>query len=322
MSDDESVIGVADRLPTAQGVVEAPVGVGSGDHPAGGVSVVGIDESEAAAAAAVWAADEAERRHAVLRLVHSYLLPQNAGYPDYESMPNDMQFEIRQQGQRLLDRVGSALAARRQSLAVDTLTVYARPAKALRTASEHAILTVVGSGSAARVPGVLVGSVALAVAASNPVPVAVIHPGFGGHPTGPVVVGVDGSPLSDNAIGVAFDEASVRATELVAVHAWSDFFLDGRLDSPLTDPKVLLQEERALLSECLAGWTGRYPDVVVRHILVRKSPTAALLEYAASAQMIVVGSHGRGGCTRMLVGSNSRALITHARCPVVIARHV
>lgn len=322
MSNDESVTGAADRLPTGTGVVEAPVSVSSGDHPAGGVIVVGIDESEAAAAAAAWAADEAERRHAVLRLVHSYVLPQNAGYPDYESMPNDMQFEIRQQGQRLLDRVGSTLVAHRHDLAVDTLTVYARPVKALRLASENAILTVVGSGSAARVPGVLVGSVALAVAASNPAPVAVIHPGFEGHPTGPVVVGVDGSQLSDTAIGFAFEEASVRGAELVAVHAWSDFFIDGRLNSPLADPKVLQQEERALLSECLTGWSQRYPDVVVKHILVRKSPTAALLEYATSAQMIVVGSRGRGGFTRMLLGSNSRALISHARCPVVIARHV
>jgi nucleotide-binding universal stress UspA family protein len=113
----------------------------------------------------------------------------------------------------------------------------------------------------------------------------------------------------------------VRNAELVAVHAWSDFFLDGRLQSPLVDPKVLRQEERALLSESLAGWQQRYPDVAVRHILVQKSPSAALLEYAPTAQLIVVGSHGRGGFTRMLLGSTSHALITHARCPVVVARH-
>lgn len=321
MGNDESGSDAGGR-PAGVAPVEASTRVGSGGHPPGGVIVVGIDESEAAAAAADWAADEAQRRHAVLRLVHGYVLPQNAGYPDYESLPNDMQFEIRQQSQRLLDRVGSALTAGRPDLSVDTLATYARAATAVRTASEHAILTVVGAGSAARIPGVPVGSVALAVASSNPVPVAVIHTGFAGQPSGPVVVGVDGSRLSDTAIGFAFDEASVRGAELVAVHAWSDFFLDGRLQSPLVDPKVLLQEERALLSECLAGCRERYPEVVVRHILVRKSPSAALLEYAAEAQVIVVGSHGRGGFTRMLLGSNSRALISHARCPVIVARHI
>ena len=291
------------------------------DHRAGPVIVVGIDGSDGAATAARWAADEAARRHATVRLVHAYELPPNAGYPDYRTPTNDLHAEVRQQSEQLLDRVAAELTARHPDLTVETRIVYERPVVALSRTSEDAQLTVVGTDEATRISGVLLGSVALGAASSNPAPVAVIHAGQPDRTTGPVVVGVDGSPVSDAAVEFAFEEAAIRDTDLIAVHAWNDIYSDSHgAQTLLVDPAVLQQEERALLSERLTGWRDKYPDVTVSQVVLEKRPTTALLDYGSTAQLIIVGSHGRGGFAGMLLGSTSHALITHAACPVIVVR--
>jgi nucleotide-binding universal stress UspA family protein len=299
---------------------------GPGEDPAGspscppGAVVVGVDGSTSSAAAVAWAADEAGRRHAVLRLVHAYRLPTMAGYPGYNAIPDDLLEQLRAAGEHLLDTTAAALADDHPDLTIVRTLFQGRGEQALRSLSEHAQLTVVGHAAATRAAGVLLGSVAFAVTATNPVPVAVI-PTSHSSATGPIVVGVDGSPLSEAAVGFAFDEASIRGTDLIAVHAWNDVYLDSRrLEPLLIDPRMLEQQERALLSERLAGWTEKYPDVPVRKVLVHQRPTAALLQYSRSASAVVVGSHGRGGFAGMILGSTSHALATHAHCPVIVVR--
>lgn len=75
-----------------------------------------------------------------------------------------------------------------------------------------------------------------------------------------------------------------------------------------------------MLAESLAGWSERYPDVAVRRVLVRDRPVRALLSEAENAQLVVVGSHGRGGFTGMLLGSTSAALVQSVECPIVVVR--
>jgi nucleotide-binding universal stress UspA family protein len=138
----------------------------------------------------------------------------------------------------------------------------------------------------------------------------------------PVVVGVDGSPLSEAALGIAFDEASTRRVGLVAVHAWSEIAEQGVItltDTPQDLHRHESDEER-LLAARLAGWQEKYPDVSVERMVTRQRPQAVLLEYAGAAQLVVVGSHGRGGVTGLLLGSTSQALLHHAPCPVIVAK--
>lgn len=95
------------------------------------------------------------------------------------------------------------------------------------------------------------------------------------HPDqAPVVVGIDGSPASEHATAIAFDEASRRGVHLVAVHTWSDAGYELP-DEPWTEAQP---EEDMLLAERLAGWQERYPDVTVRRVVCRDQPARRLLD--------------------------------------------
>jgi nucleotide-binding universal stress UspA family protein len=132
-----------------------------------------------------------------------------------------------------------------------------------------------------------------------------------------VLVGIDGSPVSELATAIAFDEASRRGVELTALHAWSDFEV---LALSGVDWPALQSEADRSLAERLAGWQERYPDVRVHRLVVRDRPARQLIDESQSAQLVVVGSHGRGGLTGMLLGSVSNAVLHAVRMPVIVAR--
>lgn len=229
---------------------------------------------------------------------------------------------LRRDGEKLLDRFAADLKHRHPGLPVTARVVYERAAVALRSESVGALLTVVGSGGESRFSGALLGSVALAMASTGPAPVAVVHHGDHRQSTGPVVVGIDGTATSEAAVAFAFHAAAVRRAELLAVHVWHDMVMPGshRLQNPLIDPERIQQQEREVLAERIAGWADKYPDVPVRQILVEGRAVPCLLGYAKQAQLLVVGSHGRGGFAGMLLGSTSHALIIHSAAPVVVVR--
>lgn len=284
--------------------------------------VAGFDGSDAAVEAVRWAAQEAARRHCELRLVTAFTLPAMAGYREFTSYPEDFEAGLRHANERLLRQVADDLRRQYPNLPVATKVLYRRTLDALRSESAGAALMVVGSGDQSRLPGAVLGSVALAVASTSPAPVAVIHPGQLSCTEGPVVLGVDGTATSEAAIAFAFNAAATRGAELHAVHVWHDVIVPGsrHLHNPMLDPGRLEQEERTLLSERLAGWADKYPDVPVRESLVRGRAVPELLEYAKQAQLLVVGSHGHGGFAGMLLGSTSQALIVHSAAPVIVVR--
>jgi len=75
-----------------------------------------------------------------------------------------------------------------------------------------------------------------------------------------------------------------------------------------------------LLAERLAGWSEKYPDVPVQRLVARGLAGHALLDQAAKAQLVVVGSRGHGEIAGLLLDSVSNALVHKAACPVAIVR--
>jgi nucleotide-binding universal stress UspA family protein len=172
---------------------------------------------------------------------------------------------------------------------------------------------------------VLLGSVSTGLVHRAHCPVAVIRNEVSPPVEGCVLVGVDGSPASELATAIAFDEASWRGAELVALYAWTDVEvpdLSSRewTGTTRTSWTTLQSEAEETLAERLAGWRERYPDVVVHREVVVNHPTQHLVELAESAQLVVVGSHGRGGFDGMLLGSVSTAVVHAVRTPVIVAR--
>ena len=134
-----------------------------------------------------------------------------------------------------------------------------------------------------------------------------------------MVVGIDGTPLSEAAIPFAFAAAAARRVPLVAVHTWLDEINDPAL-AELVDWQTAAVQAEELLAERLAGWGEKYPDVPVQRVVARGRAAQALLDQAARAQLVVVGSRGHGEIAGLLLDSVSNALVHGAGCPVAIVR--
>jgi len=294
--------------------------IGSGDHPI----VVGVDGSASALHAVRWAAREADRRHVPLRLVHAcFLMP--VRHPRQVAPPLEYHDAILEQGRHWLDQAAEAARATAPDVQLSTDLRDGVTADVLLRESASAQLIVLGSRGLGGFRELLVGSVSVALSAHARCPVVVIRgPGGDGAPpdAGPVVVGVDGSPLSDVAIEFAFTAAAERGVALVAVHSWIDVpMATGWASVPGTiDWEWIGENEARVLDEILAAWTEKFPDVEVHKVVERDRPQRALLKAAAGAQLVVVGSRGRGALTGLGLGSVSQSLLHHAECPVVVAR--
>ncbi|MBW4717904.1 universal stress protein [Saccharothrix obliqua] len=280
--------------------------------------VVGVDGSATALSAVRWAAAEAERHRVPVRLVHAYQPPVR-GYPEIVLTGNEVREAFEETGRKRLAEAERVVRSTAPGVEVVTSLVIGGPAAVLIGESGRARLVVLGSRGLGGFTGLLVGSVAVAVSAHGACPVVVVReqvPAEGG-----VVVGVDGSEVSEQAVAFACEQASARRVPLTAVLAWTDFLVDSDYGSRFTvDWAQVEDEERRVLAERLAGWQEKYPDVPVDRVVVRDQPVRALLRAAESAQLLVVGSHGLGGFTGMLLGATSQALLHHASCPLALVR--
>ncbi|WP_028927837.1 universal stress protein [Pseudonocardia acaciae] len=286
--------------------------------------VAGVDGSESSRRAARWAAAAAARRKVALSLVHAVDVTPYTAAAGY--VPPQGLFEaLLDEGREWLLTAKAEIGAAYPALSVEVEAEIAHPARMLLARSERAGLVVLGASGSGGLAGVLAGSTALALAAHGRCPVAVVRgpePGLAPPDDGPVVVGVDGSPDSEAAVAIGFEEASLRGARLIAVHAWNGFDPDeySAVRRFVDDWASIETSEREVLAERLAGWRDKYPDVDVRRVVSRRRPAPCLLRHAAGAALLVVGSRGRGGFTGMLLGSTSRTLVQHAPCPVIVAR--
>jgi nucleotide-binding universal stress UspA family protein len=285
-----------------------------------GVIVVGVDGSPTSNGAIQWAARDAALRNVALSIVH-VINPVAATRP-LTPLPLSFGQWQEQRGHHILDAAVKIVeeSTAHGAVHVNIELLFGGTIPALVDLSQRAQMMVLGwrgRGAAARR---LLGSVSSAMIRYAGCPVAVIpdeDPLLPHRAGAPVLVGVDGSPASELATAIAFDEASRRGVELVALHAWSDVAVSGLPDFGWSE---LIPEAQEVLAERLAGWQERYPDVEVERLIVADDPAYQLIERSGSAQLTVIGSHGRGGFAAMLLGSVSYAVVQSARMPVIVAR--
>jgi nucleotide-binding universal stress UspA family protein len=147
--------------------------------------------------------------------------------------------------------------------------------------------------------------------------------------SGVIVVGVDGSETSHDALRWAAEEARLRSARLVALYAWS--FIPPQ---PLGEPGMLavsagdlpgqLEAEgeaaRLTLDDAVSDVLGPDPGIDVERKLVEREAGEALVAESEDVDLVVVGSHGRSGFTAALLGSVSRHVVDHSKCPVVVVK--
>ncbi|MBP2368149.1 universal stress protein [Pseudonocardia parietis] len=282
-----------------------------------GPVLVGVDGSESAADAVRWAATEAAARGTGLRLV-SVFTPLPARHLHDMGLSAAYDQQVRATTAETLDTAVELAGHTAPEVVTEAEVVTGYPAPVLVEESAHAALTVVGSRGLGGFSGLLIGSVAVALAARGQSPVVVVrgdHSEWAGGDR-PVVVGIDGSPTSEKAVAAAFEEATLRSAPLVAVHSWLDVVLQPA--GTMLNRDAVQAEEQSVLAERLAGWEQDFPDVELRRTVVEDRPARALITASESAQLVVVGTRGRGGVAGLLLGSVSHALLHHAQCPVLV----
>ena len=266
--------------------------------------VVGVDGSDGALRAVEWAALEAERRKAPLRIVTVSAMPPRM-HPDKEG-PVGVANKLLESSTQALDASVARAGEVAPGLVTATVLRSGAPDQAITDSGSDALLLVVGasgmSGFAARV----LGSVSRYVADHATCPVVVVRHNAdadAGAAGGEIAVGVRDSRQANEAMAFAFEEAALRAADLVAVHAWH-----GSGDE---------QEAARTLAESLSEWRDKYPAVTARPEIVHGHPGQVLADYSARADLVVIGRHGAPGAGHA-IGSAPHTLLNHARGAVAI----
>jgi nucleotide-binding universal stress UspA family protein len=280
--------------------------------------LVGIDGSEASSAALRWAETEAQRRGAALHVVLAY----DVQWPPVQPQQIDeLETIAHEQAQSIVDETLKQITDRCPDLPVHGEATSGLPAQTLIELSRQAELVVVGSRGLGGFGSLLLGSVSDQVATHAHAPVVVVR-GRTETGVGPVVVGVDGSPGAEYALGVAFDEAERRGCALTAVTAYSRPLSAPGIGVPplVYDRDKLVNDLKSYLTGAVAGWQVKHPDVAVEIQVVSGQAAHILAQASTQARLVVVGTRGHGGFERLPLGSVGRQLLHHADCPVMIAR--
>jgi len=280
--------------------------------------VVGYDGSDGADAALRWALDDGARTGTPVVLVYAFEWRTVAGPIGLAPAvwPDD---SAREDARKVIAAALAWVRESRPGVEVSGTVVDGTAAGVLVERSRRASLVVLGGRGRSAFADLLVGSASVAVSAHAHCPVVVVR---GREPAagGPVVVGFDGSDCARLAVEFGLAQAAVRGTDLHLVHAWAPPV--PRWQPPGFDLREQLRVEQAELEEVLVGWRGRYPLVPTSVHIVTAPPTLALVDASAGAQLVVVGSRGRGGFRGLLLGSVSQQLLHYASCPVAVVREL
>jgi nucleotide-binding universal stress UspA family protein len=249
-------------------------------------------------------------------LAWSYLDQHQAG----GSKPFDAAYGV-DDARAALDTILTTTLGVGEAASIERDVVCDRPVRALLDASEEADLLVLGARGVGGFKALLLGSVSQQCLHHATCPVAIVRGDVAELPerTRRIVVGVDGSEPAQRALEWALDAGREHQAVVEAVSVWAFPYMTGEVFTALAyDPAPLAAAASHVLDEALTSVdTSGLPAPVVRTVSSGGTATA-ILEVAADADLIVVGSRGLGGFRELLLGSVSHQLAHHAECPLVV----
>lgn len=283
--------------------------------------IVGVDGSECARHAALWAANQVGGRADELELIATWTIPVAGGYPAFEPLVTSGSIELIERSTH--EAVEELAAQLRPSVPVPITTAVARggASSVLLEAANHASMLVVGSRGRGGFSRLMLGSTSTQCATHSTIPTVVVpHESPLNEPT-TIVVAFDGSPNATNALRWALDFAR-PGTAIECVSVWDVSPISVGADRYFFPDAVDLARDRfhhlvtdALRSRDLTG-------IDVRRHFVEDLPKEALTKRAAEADLLVMGARGHGAIGAALLGSVSTYLLHHVRRAMVVVPHV
>jgi nucleotide-binding universal stress UspA family protein len=282
------------------------------------IVTVGNDGSETSAVALSWAAREAARRGAQLRVIHAYSVPVYGGdFGAAMAFPSVHLDEFHASHERMIADQLDAIRSTYPALNIETHVATGGPISMIVEAAKDAELVVVGSRGTGALAAFILGSVAHGVAHRAPCPVVLV-PNVDLRPTvGRIVVGTDGSPAAGAAVDWADHEAQLWDAELTVAHVWQYPYSPAQIG---TGGAGLMEVDAMRLLAATAHYLdsrrGHTSEVHAR--LLHGAPATTLISAADDSDLLVIGARGLGAFRSALLGSTSNHAIHHATCPIAV----
>jgi len=284
---------------------------------------VGLDGSPESLAAAHWAAEEAERRKATLRLLHAWPLLA----PEPTSIPSEV--DQNYWAKRIVHNARAELQARHPGLSIVGNLVADDAQNALLQAATESEMVVLGSRGMGPVESYFLGDISMPVVARAEQPVVLVRAGTHGEgpqpapgTAGAVVVALKLHGPCDDLLAFAFGSAAVRGMPLRAVHGRSlpvHAHVPWGVDHGVTEE--ITQDAQKQLSQALRPWREKFPGVLVVDVVRLESPAKAVVRDAEGAGLLVVGRRKHHPPLAARLGPVAQAALHHARCPVAVVPH-
>ncbi|MEV8631331.1 universal stress protein [Streptosporangium sp. NPDC051023] len=282
--------------------------------------IAATDGSPSATAAVEWAAGDAARKGAHLKIV-CVREPWASDLP-FRAVPG-MENALREHCDEVLAAAANLARERVPRIEVSTVHAVGAVTERLKSEAEGADTLVLGSRGMGGFAGLVLGSVGLGIAGQVACPVVVVREAADtAH--GEIVVGFDGSAHGDVVLGYAFEQARLRGALLRVVHAWQAPMFASYAAGYTDLLNETFESEAHKARQRLAPWCDKHPDVQVRESTLCDHPVPALTEASRAADLVVVGSHGLGGLRATVLGSVSHGVLHRAHCPVAVvpSQHV
>lgn len=288
-------------------------------HIEPGSIVVGVDGSTDAERALRWGAEEASRERRPLAVVAAAGIDQVgavtwAGAGTYVVPVADLIEQVR----AVAEDAAASVHRLRPGLQVTAHAAHGDPRESLVDLSRQAHIVVVGSRGRGAVRSRLLGSVSTSVARHAHSPVVVCRPDSPGIVRKGVLVGISGTAEEQAVLEFAFQHASMRGLPLTVRHSFHDVLAEMNGAHVVPASGELLEDERLVLAEAVAGYSEKYPEVPVNLELARGLAHETLAAGSESWNLIVVGRHPTDSVSRMLFATVATAVIEHARTTVAV----